>query len=73
MIIDNLFNICVNFLETITFAKGAIQVLRNTMGGVSFSGTKRYEGVRDNAISITRRWAGVKFPGKKHYVTLEFT
>ena len=41
-------------------------------GGVSFQGKKGYEGVRFNVISVTRRWVGVKFPGKKHYVTLEW-
>ena len=53
---------------------GAIQVLRNAIGGggVSFPGKKRYEGVRFNVISVTRGWVGVKFPGKKHYVTLEW-
>ena len=40
------------------------------MGGVSFPGNKRYEGVRFNVISVTRGWVGVKFPGKKRYVTL---
>ena len=53
---------------------GAIQVLRNAVGGgggVSFPGKKRYEGVRFNGISVTRGWVGVKFPGKKRYVTLE--
>ena len=43
------------------------------MGGeVTFSGKKRYEGVRYNVISVTRGWVGVKFPGKKRYVTLEW-
>ena len=56
-------------------------MLRNAVGGVSFprereSGgdkdvKKRYEGVRFNVISVTRKWVGVKFPGKKRYVTLE--
>ena len=49
------------------FCKGAIQVLRN--GGVSFSGKWHYEGVR---FSVTKGWVGVKFPGKKCYVTLEW-
>ena len=49
-------------------------MIRNAMGvgGVSFPGKKRYEGVRFNIISITRGWVGVKFPGKKRYVTLEW-
>ena len=44
-------------------------------GGVQFSGKKRYEGVRFNVISATRRWVGgggVQFPEKKIYVTLEW-
>ena len=42
-------------------------MLRNAVGGggVSFHGKKRYEDVRFNVISVTRGWAGVKFPGKK--------
>ena len=58
---------------------GAIQVLRNAVGGggwgwggVSFPGKKRYEGVRFNVISITRGWMGVKFPGKNRCVTPEW-
>ena len=47
-------------------------IVRNAVGGVSFPGKKRYEGVRFNVISITRGWVGVKFPGKKRYVTLEW-
>ena len=42
------------------------------VGGVTFSGEKRYEGVRLNVISVTRRWVGVQFPEKKRYVTLEW-
>ena len=34
------------------------------VGGVSFSGEKRYEGVRFNVISVTRGWVGVQFPEK---------
>ena len=41
-------------------------------GGVNFSVKKCYEGVRFNVISVTRGWVGVQFPGKKHYVTLEW-
>ena len=35
---------------------------------------KAYKVVRFNVItiSVTRGWVGVKFPGKKHYVTLEW-
>ena len=54
---------------------GAIQVLRNAVGGgggVGIPGKKRYEGVQFNVISVTRGWVGVKFPGKKRYVTLEW-
>ena len=42
-------------------------------GGVTFSGKKRYEGVRFNVISVMRGWVGVQFPGKKRYVTLEWS
>ena len=58
-------------------SKGAIQVLRNTVGGVggwvsAFPEKKRYEGVWFNIISVIMRgWVGVKFPRKKHYATLE--
>ena len=41
-------------------------------GGVIFSGKKHYEGVRCNAISVTRGCVGVQFPEKKRYVTLEW-
>ena len=41
------------------------------VGGVIFSGKKRYEGLRFNVISVTRGWVGVQFQGTKHYVTLE--
>ena len=55
---------------------GAIQVLRNADGGgesVTFSGEKRYEGVRFNVIiSITRGCMGVHFTEKNCYVTLEW-
>ena len=46
---------------------GAIQVLRNAdggIGGVRFSGKKRYEGVMFNVISVTRGWVGVQFAEK---------
>ena len=51
-----------------------IQVLCNTMGGWSVQSPdeKHYEGVLFNAISATRGWVGVKFPGKNHYVPLEW-
>ena len=49
-------------------------MLRNAVGvGVGacqFPGKKRYEGVRFNVIIVTRGCVGVKFLGKKRYVTL---
>ena len=33
---------------------------------------KRYEGVRFNGTSVTRGWVGVKYPGKKGNVTVEW-
>ena len=56
-----------------------IQVLRITQmegggGWITFSGGKRYEGVRFNVISVTRGgWVGVQFPKKKRYATLEWS
>ena len=52
---------------------GAIQVLRTQVGvgGINFSGKKRYERVRFNVISVTRECVGVQFPENKRYVTLE--
>ena len=49
-------------------------MLRNAVGGgrVYDSMKKRYEGVLFNVISVTRGWVSVKFPEKKHYVTLEW-
>ena len=46
---------------------GAIQVLRNTMGGggVSFRGEKCYEGVRFNVISLNEGVGGGQIPWKK--------
>ena len=43
----------------------------NGVGGVQFSGEKRYEGVRFYVVSVMRGWVGVQIPGKKHYVTLD--
>ena len=40
-------------------------------GGCHLFRKKGYEGVTFNAISVTRGWVGVQFPGKKRYVTLE--
>ena len=34
------------------------------VGGVRFSGKRRYEGVMFNDISVTRGWVGVQFPEK---------
>ena len=42
------------------------------VGGVTFSGKKRNEGIGYNVISVTRGWVGVQFPGEKRYVTLEW-
>ena len=39
-------------------------------GGITFSGEKRYEGVRFNVISVTRGWVGVQFPEEEKSVTL---
>ena len=49
-------------------------MLRNAVGVgcVSFPRKKNYEGVSVNVISVTRGWVGVKFPGKKRYITLEW-
>ena len=47
-------------------------MLPNAVEGVSFPGKKDYEGERFNDISVTRGCVGVKLPGKKRYVTLEW-
>ena len=49
-------------------------MLRNADGGggITFSGKRRYEGVRFNVISVTRGWVVVQFPENKRYVTLEW-
>ena len=47
-------------------------VMQMGVGGVKFSGGKRYEGIRFNSISVTRGWVGVPFQGKKCYVTFEW-
>ena len=49
-------------------------MLRNAVEGgrgVSFPEKNHYEGVQFNVISVTKGWVGVKFQGKKRYVTLE--
>ena len=38
----------------------------------AFPEKKRYESKWFKVISVTRGWVGVKFPGKKRYVTLEW-
>ena len=43
-------------------------VMQMGMGGVRFSGKKRYEDARCNVIRVTRGWVGVQFPEKKRYV-----
>ena len=55
------------YWETSTRIKGPFKcyVTRMGMGGVRFSGKKRYEGVRFNVISVTRGWVGVQFTEKK--------
>ena len=49
-------------------AFGAIQVLRNAVGGGRVSAFLEkiinYEDVRINVISVTRAWVGIKFPEK---------
>ena len=41
------------------------------VGDVTFPGKKALRrSVQFNVLSVTRGWMGVKFPGKKHYVTL---
>ena len=42
------------------------------VGGVSFPGKKRYEGVRFNVICITRGWVGSNSLENSAYVTLEW-
>ena len=37
----------------------------------NFQEKKHCKVVRFNVITVMRRWVGVTFPGKKHYVTLE--
>ena len=72
----NIFSDCTSL---VIFAhrlpKRAIQVLRNAVwgiGGVNFPRKKSYEGVWFYVISVTRGWVGVKFPGEKRYVALEW-
>ena len=47
-------------------------MLCNAVEGVKFPRKRWYEVVRFNVISVTRESVGVKFPGKKHYATLEW-
>ena len=58
--------------NTATVGPFKCYVTQMGVGGVTFSGKKRYEGVRYNVISVTRGWVGVQFPGKKCYVTFEW-
>ena len=66
--VDNLY------VDHIFLNYGTIQVLRNALGeavgGGSDLAEKSHYGVRFNVISITKGWVDIKFPGKKHYVTL---
>ena len=43
------------------------------VAGVKFSGEKPDEGEKFNVISVTRGWGWVQLPGKKRYVTLEWS
>ena len=47
-------------------AKGPFKcyVMQMGVGGVRFSGKKRYEGVMFNVINVTRGWVGVQFAEK---------
>ena len=49
-------------------------MLCNAMGGwgCQISREKCYESESFNVISVMREWVGVKFAGKKRYVTLEW-
>ena len=72
---DNHFTYNIEYIRYLFVGiKGAIQVLRKAVGGggCQLSRKKCYDGVRFNVISVTRGWVGVKFPGKKRYVTLEW-
>ena len=61
---------CVIYL-LICYGMVAIQVLSNAVrGGIRFPGKKCYKGIRFNFISVSRGWVGVKFPRKRHFVTL---
>ena len=66
-------NGCVNFIRGQQPCWGPFKcyVTQMGVGGVKFSGKKRYEGIRFYVISVTRGWVGVQFPEKKRYVTLE--
>ena len=48
-------------------------MFRNAVGVSAFQGVgRRHVDVRFNGISVARGWVGVKSPGKKRYVTLEW-
>ena len=53
---SNLYSPSLTQLNMQFIGLGAFQVLRTQMGvgGINFSGKKRYEGVRFNVISVTR-------------------
>ena len=54
-------------------SKGPFKCYVMQMGwGSHFPEKKHCEVVRFNVIRVTRVWVGVKFPGKKRYVTLEW-
>ena len=60
------------FHWNISVDMGPFKCYVTQMGVVTFSRKKCYEGVWSNVISVTRGWVGVKFPGKKRYVTLDW-
>ena len=49
-------------------------MLRNAVGGraCQLSQKKRCEDVRFSVISVTKGWVGVKFQGKKRFVSLNW-
>ena len=54
------------FWYTLLLTKGPFKcyVTEMGVGGVRFSGKKRYEGVMFNVINVTRGWVGVQFAEK---------
>ena len=53
-----------NLLLIDTLGPFKCYVMHVGVGGVRFSGKKRYEGVMFNVISVTRGWVGVQFAEK---------